>query len=110
MRIMCISLISLLAGCSTLRTLEPNSLPIEIDHVSHLTQHQPFTDHPTAYGYEAFSIGAKWRPTPNFSISVSEGAILDHGYYGPTGKREYGALLGPREVFTGRLVYEIPLK
>ena|ERR1700757_3752321 len=97
-----------LSGCSTLRTLEPNAIPIELNHVSHMTQHEPFNAHPTNYGYDALSIGAKWRPLKNLSISISEGVVLER--QAPDGEREYGALYGPREVFNGRIAYEIPLK
>lgn len=103
-----LSLVVLLTGCSTLHTLEPNSLPVELTHISHLTQH--FGASPTHYGYNALSIGAKWVPVRNLSISVSEGVILDSRYRTADGEREYGALYGPREVFTGKIAYEIPLK
>lgn len=103
-----LSLIVMLAGCSTLHTLEPNTLPIELTHVSHATQH--FGANPTNYGYDALSIGAKWKPLKNLSISVSEGLILENSYHTADGRCGFGALYGPREVFTGRIAYEIPLK
>lgn len=108
MKLVVVSVIALLSGCSTLHTLEPNSLPIELTHVSHSTQH--FGANPTHYGYNALSIGAKWKPLKNLSISVSEGVILESRCHNATNEREYGALYGPREVFTGRIAYEIPLK
>jgi hypothetical protein len=108
MKIALLSLIALLSGCSALHTLEPNTLPIELTHVSHSTQH--FGSNPTNYGYDAVSIGAKWKPLKNLSITVSEGVILEKRCRTADGEREYGALYGPREVFTGRISYEIPLK
>lgn len=108
MKIILLSLIVLVSGCSTLHTLEPNTLPIELTHVSHSTQH--FGAHPTNYGYDALSIGAKWKPTRNLSLSISEGVTLEKRCQTASGEREYGALYGPREVFTGRITYEIPLK
>ena len=97
-----------LSGCSTLRTLEPDTLPVELTHVSHLTQH--FGANPTNYGYDALSIGAKWKPLKNLSISVSEGVILESRQTNTVGEQWCGALYGPREVFTGKIAYEIPLK
>src|ERR1700751_4172735 len=97
-----------LSGCSTLRTLEPNAIPIELNHVSHMTHHEPFNAHPTNYGYDALSIGAKWRPLKNLSITLTEGVVLEHKV--DTTWAKYGALDGPREVFNGRIAYEIPLK
>jgi hypothetical protein len=79
-----------------------------LTHVSHSTQH--FGANPTNYGYDALSIGAKWRPLKNLSRSVSEGVILESRCHTADGEREYGALYGPREVFTGKIAYEIPLK
>lgn len=105
-----LTLVALL-GCSTLRTLEPDYLPVEVDHVSHLTEHQPFTDHPHSYGYNDIAIGAKWVPMPHLSITVSEGVILEGRHVNTfTGTQWHGSLMGPKEVFTGRLVYDIPLK
>lgn len=103
-----LSLITVLSGCSALRTIEPNTLPVEFTHVSHVSQH--FGPNPTNYGYDAFSIGAKWLPIKNLSLSVSEGVILEPGHCAANGALEHGALDGPREVFTGRVAYEIPVK
>ncbi len=105
-----LTVIALLSGCSTVRALEPNSLPIEITHVSHLTEHAPFTSNPHSYGYNAVSIGAKWVPLPHLSVSVSEGLILEKRHCDNSVVEWYGSMMGPREVFTGRVVYEVPLK
>ena len=105
-----LSTAALLTGCSTLRTLEPNSIPIEVTHVSHLTQHAPFTSTPHSYGYNSIAIGAKWVPLPHLSISVSEGLLLEREHVNAYGQQWCGSLMGPREVFTGKIAYEIPLK
>lgn len=99
-----ILIISLFAGCAEMR---PVSLPIELTHVSHASQH--FEAHPTDYGYNAVSIGAKWRPMPGMTIVLSEGYVLNHEYR-LHGLPMAGGLVGPAEIFTGRIVYEIPLR
>jgi hypothetical protein len=104
-------IVTLLTGCGTLRVIEPDSLPIELAHVSHMTQHEPFTSNPHSYGYNAISVGAKWVPLPNLSISLSEGFVLEQGHVNnTTGVQWHGGLMGTREVFTGRVVYEFKLK
>lgn len=102
----------LLTGCTVMRTIEPSSLPIEVTHVSHLTQH--FGRDPTNYGYDAVSVGAKWRVS-NLSLTVSEGVVLEPRQtwtFSDTGQQVelHSGLVGPREVFTGRITYDIPLK
>ena len=94
----------LLAGC---QMLKPVSVPIEVTHVSHLTQHWPFTDHPTCYGFDSVSVGLKWQPVRHMTVVLEEGMVLenrDPNFYG------YGSLAGPRELFTGRVTYEVPLR
>lgn len=97
-----------LTGCSTLKVLEPDGLPIEFTHVSHISQHEPFTDHPTKYGYQLLSIGARWELFSGLNLVLEDGINLNSR--SPAPFEEYGALQGPKEVFTGRISYEIPLK
>src|SRR5262249_50920099 len=61
------------AGCAT---VEPNSVRVYGEHVSHLTQHEPFTDHPTNYGYNAINVEAHWQSGPVF-VDVAEGYVLE---------------------------------
>jgi hypothetical protein len=107
-------IICLLGGCSTLRQIEPDSIPVEVTHVSHITQHQPFTNSPTAFGYNEISAGLKWTPTRNFSIKITDGIVLGSPVYYNTaqyGRQPvYGNLFGPRETFSATLSYDIPLK
>lgn len=94
-----------LAGCGTLHTLEPSTLPIELVHVSHLTQHAPFTSDPHSYGYNAVMAGARWNLPAHFSVTLEEGLNVQRQH------SDYcGSLRGPRELFTGRITYEVPLK
>lgn len=112
MRILVVIGVTLIAGCASLRDLEPSSIPIEVTHVSHLTQH--LDSNPTNYGFDSVSVGLRWR-VGNFSATVLEGVVLENARtwtVDSTGQQIplHGGLLGPREVFTGRLSYEIPLK
>lgn len=100
-------LISLLmAGCEA---MVPNVLRPEIEHVSHLTQHAPFTSSPDNYGYDQVSITARWNTTEHTILEVSEGINLDRYFNNPPAYG-YGALCGPREIFTARFGYEFKLK
>lgn len=75
-------------------------------HVSHATQH--VIDH-TDFGYNEVAIAAKWRPTDHLTIEASEGVNVNRSWPNPYG-RQYGSLVGPREVFEVRAGYEIPLR
>lgn len=83
------------------------SVLVEADHVSHISQHEPFTNNPTNYGYDAVSVGLRFRPAKGLTVDLLDGRVLE-GYY--AGSNSYGALVGPREVFTGRITYEWPLR
>jgi hypothetical protein len=113
MRIIFVALCVLcVSGCTVLRTIEPDALPIEVTHVSHLTQH--FGSEPTNYGYNAVSLGARWKVGP-VNVTLSEGYVLDSRQtwtFADTGRQQelHSGLIGPREVFTGRITYEVPLK
>lgn len=80
--------------CSGCAALKPTSIPIEVEHVSHITQH--FGPHPTNYGYDDVSVGLKWK-RGNVSVQVSEGYVKN-------------LLDGIHEVTTAKLTYEIPLQ
>jgi len=85
-----------LSGC----VLAPDYLKIEGEHTSHLTQHEPFTDHPTNYGYSGMGVLAKWeakRPGSKLYIELGEEVTLE-------------PLDGRHEVFNARAGIEIPLK
>lgn len=102
MKYICALILLTLAGCA----LEPNAIRFEGEHVSHLTQH--FGADPTSYGFDALNIEAHYQLKHAF-LDISEGYVLnarDLKTNGPC----YGGLWGPREVFTLRAGYEIPLK
>ena len=100
-----------MSGCTALK---PVSIPIEVEHISHLTQHEPFTDHPTNYGLYTVSAGLKWEPAPHFTITLMEGINVNRGWQWrePDGETVpfHGGLMGGRETFQGRITYEIPLR
>ena len=99
------------ASLTACAELKPVSVPIEVEHVSHASQH--FGSDPTNYGYDAVSIGLKWRPLPYATVVVSEGYVIEgkctHIRTGaPT---SYGALVGNTpEVTTARFTFEIPIR
>ena len=90
-----------LAGCAS---VEPTSVRVYAEHVSHLTQHEPFTDAPTAYADNLLNVEAHWQHRGAF-LDVAEGVSLQ-GRDTHVPWQEYGALIGPREVFTARAGYE----
>lgn len=91
-----------LTGCA----LEPNSLRVEAEHVSHVSQH--FGPDPTNLGFNAVMLEAHWQQGHAF-LDVSEGINISprlDSVVGPV----YGALAGPREIFQAKAGWEIPLK
>lgn len=82
-------LLTQLLGCA----LMPDSIPVKLQHVSHISQH--FKEHPTNLGYSGVYAGLKWK-RGNFSVE------LDEGY-----TRE--PLDGMHEVTQANIEYDIPL-
>lgn len=82
--------------------LRPDSVTFELDHISHATQHVPFTSMPTDYGSEITALVATWHIGPRVTFALSEGASLERPWSNPY-ESGYGALLGPREVFQARI-------
>ena len=91
-----------LTGCA----IAPDTLRIEGEHVSHLTQH--FGSDKTDFGYQAIALELHWQRGHWFA-DVSEGVVVS-GRDEKVSQQCYGALWGPREVFTARTGWEIPLK
>lgn len=94
-----------LSGCA----LAPNTVRLEAEHVSHLTQHAPFSANPTNYGYQDIGVVAHWN--------VFKGAFaeLREAYSISKVDRDvdftcYGALAGPKEIFTAKVGYEWRVK
>ena len=96
-----------LAGCA----LAPDSIRPEIEHMSHLAQHEPFTDRPTHYGSDIVELLAHWD-FPHAYLEVGEGYEIDRlsGHVVDTGTPVYGEIIGPREQFIARAGLIIPVK
>lgn len=84
----------LLSGCALL----PDSVRPEIEHLSHVTQHEPFTDHPTEYGANLANLLLHWD-LPHAYIELGEGYSL----------APRSEIMGPREQFSARIGLVIPL-
>jgi hypothetical protein len=92
-----LALCLLLSACSLL----PDEVRPELEHMSHLTQHPPFTDHETHYGSNMANLVIAWTPGP-VRLEVAEGVSLDREYRAP---QAYGEIVGPREEFSARISY-----
>lgn len=89
-----------LSGCAI---LQPTQVELVADHVSHLSQH--FGPDPTCLGYNALGVAAHWtagRASLDVSETFNPGRVnyLEHSV-------AYGALAGPREVFSARVGFAI---
>lgn len=91
----------ILNGCSALRVIEPDTVRPEFEHISHATQHEPFTSSPTNYGANIVSVIAHWDTPKGTYLELGEGISLDRDYDG----QECGEIAGPREQFTLRIGY-----
>jgi hypothetical protein len=102
----------LVSGCSTMRSLEPNTVAVYGEHVSHVTQHEPFTSETTNYGYNTVNVSARWQceksPCAGAFLEVAEG--LNVGRRDDVPFRSYSGLAGPREVFSARAGYQWRVK
>lgn len=89
--------------CAHSMDLRPDSLDIETTHVSHISQH--FGSNATNFGYDSIALAAsyKWR---RLTVTVAEGIVLD-SRDPHTHEACYGALFGPREVFTARFTFNL---
>ena len=95
----------LLTGCASVQhAVEPTSIRVYAEHVSHLTQHAPIASEPTDFFYNTMNVEAHWQHKGVF-LDVAEGVSLQ-GRDTHVPWQEYGALIGPREVFTARAGYE----
>lgn len=91
--------VSGLAGCSV---LEPNVIKTEYTHISHISQHEPFTSHATSYGINAVGIIARWE-YPQFYFEIGEGLSTDPSRLNG---EACGSFYGPREQTTIRIGHE----
>jgi hypothetical protein len=87
----------LVSGCETIGQYQVRPL-VEMEHVSHALQHVDkdvtnWNCSPNC-GYNLYSIGARWRPFSGFTVDLLEGYTKDQ-------------LHGQKEVFTGRITWEV---
>ena len=92
-----IALCVALSGCAVL----PDTVGPELEHMSHATQHAPFTSKPTAYGANVASVVLGWQRGP-IQAELAEGLALNRHY---PQTPSYGELIGPREEFSARIRY-----
>ncbi len=88
-----------LAGCTTLRRVEPDSAGVILTHVSHISQHPPLStwvgERSTDFGYQTASLAVSWYSRARrWRFSMSDGYLLPAGW-----------LPGPHEVFSASLSY-----
>ncbi len=102
-RIFTLALILLQSGC----VLVPDSIRPEISHMSHLSQHWPFTNHGTNYGVNMIEVMAHWDFRGGAYTEVGEGMALNRRAEDP---EHCGEIQGPREQFIARAGWVIPLK
>jgi hypothetical protein len=99
MRRLALSAILTLSGCAVM----PDSVRPEIEHLSHLTQHAPFTDHPTKYGADIVNLMAHWD-LPHAYFEIGEGYDFSrHWPQTATSGASNGEIIGPREEFSARI-------
>jgi hypothetical protein len=89
-------------GCASLL---PNSIGPEFAHSSHISQHQPFTSHPTNIAYETVGVTARWHTSSGFYLDVSEAYNM-----APKDGQVCAGMCGPREIFTARAGYAFQVR
>jgi hypothetical protein len=87
-----------LTGCA------PDYIRPEIGHESHITQHQPFTEHPNTYGTTYAGVTLQWN-VDRVQIELSDSLAL-----GPRTGNTYGEIAGPREEFGARIGWNFAVK
>jgi hypothetical protein len=98
------TVVCMLGGCAS---LEPNYITPELEHMSHATQHRPFTGSPTRYGADIASLVVGWELGQHLNIELAEGVSLDKHY---PQTPSWGEIEGPREEFSARVRYKIELR
>jgi hypothetical protein len=91
-------------GCAS---LVPNYVAPELEHMSHATQHAPFTNSPTKYGANIASVVVGYNLPHNLNVELSDGVSLDRHY---AQSNQWGDIEGPREQFSARIRYMIQVR
>lgn len=100
-------LAAIVSGCAAVL---PDTVDVHAEHISHVTQHAPFTDAPTRYGANYIGIGARWGKRTGPYLELNENINVDSCQRLSGGERMCGGLLGGRETFEGRVGYVFQLK
>ena len=98
--------ICVVSGCS----IEPERVSAFAEHMSHATQHPPFTDHNQTCGADIVGVAANWDISRRVHLSVSEGIALERHYPAAPGYQDgsYGEIIGPnREQFEARVSFDL---
>jgi hypothetical protein len=83
--------------------LMPDAINIEMDHISHISQH--FGPAPTSYGYSDAALSARWD-VGRLHLTVAEGYTLGSCQQPPPFLR-CGGLAGPHELFQASVAYNL---
>ena len=103
-RILTVTAALSLCACAT---ITPNDIRLEAEHLSHATQHEPFTDHPTNYGANLINAIAHWDVGRCGYVELGEGYNFSHSW---PDINAHGEIIGPREEFTARAGLRFRLK
>ncbi|HEV7611367.1 MAG TPA: hypothetical protein VGO37_05785 [Steroidobacteraceae bacterium] len=91
------------SGCA----IVPNTVRVEFDHSSHMTQHAPFSNAGTNYGSNVANVLAHWDTPGKTFIEIGEGVSLDRRW---KDTNSCGDVIGPREQFSLRIGKTFQLK
>ncbi len=98
-----------LTGCSTARYLLPNTVAPELEHMSHVTQHEPFGSDQYHYHANIAQLTAHWDLPRKFYLDISEGVDLNPAWPKDVGQG-YGEIAGPKEEFTARVGWKFTVR
>ena len=91
----------ILVGAAAHADVLPQDIVLEMQHVSHISQH--FGADRTNFGYDDPQLTVRWGGT-RWSFEISDGIILQPCVNDSFGDHtRCGSLFGPREVFSARL-------
>jgi hypothetical protein len=87
-----------LHGCAVL----PDTVAPELEHMSHASQHWPFTDSGQKVGADMANVTAEWTMGDHAYLALTEGFNVSQKHLNGTAVGEIG---GAREEFTARVGY-----
>jgi hypothetical protein len=96
----------MLFGCAN---IVPSYIAPEFEHISHVTQHEPFTNSPTHYGANLANVVIGYDLPYHLNLELAEGISLDKRYAQSNQSNQWGEVAGPREQFGARLRYIVEM-